>query len=205
MPLIRRKRFKIGLVLPFLVIALVFGWMFWHKYQTSHKIPPAPHIIRQPSGTRTAVLFFVADGNRLAREARELEPCSDTGDCIKDTLDALLSGPVGDYDEAIPESAMLNSVRIDGTTADVDLNQGFASDLPSGSSAEMLAVYSIVDTVCVNFPQISRVKLTVEGNASTVLEHLDLSKSLAPDFSLEQAPGQAQEITVPPLPKKRKP
>ena len=204
MPLIRRKRINIGLVLPFLVIALVFGWMFWHKYQASRQIPPAPHI-RQPSGTRTAVLFFVADGSRLAREARELEPCSETGVCIKDTLDALLSGSLGDYDEAIPESAVLNGVRIEGTTADVDLSQGFAADLPSGSSAEMLAVYSIVDTVCANFPQISRVKLTVEGNGSTVLGHLDLSRPLAPDFSLEQASGLAPETVAPPIPKKEKP
>jgi hypothetical protein len=204
MPLIRRKRINIGLVLPFLVIALVFGGMFWHKFQASRKIPPAPHI-RQPSGTRTAVLFFVADGSRLAREARELEPCSETGVCVKDTLDALLSGSLGDYDEAIPESAVLNGVRIEGATAVVDLGQGFAADLPSGSSAEMLAVYSIVDTVCANYPQISRVKLTVEGNGSTVLGHLDLSKPLAPDYSLEQAPVQAPEIEAPPIPKKGKP
>jgi hypothetical protein len=204
MPLIRHKRINIGLVLPFLLIALVFGGMFWHKYQTSRKIPPAPHV-RQPSGTRTAVLFFVADGSRLAREARELEPCSETGVCIKDTLDALLSGSLGDYDEAIPESAALNGVRIEGTTAVVDLSQGFATDLPSGSSAEMLAVYSLVDTICTNYPQISQVKLTVEGNGSTVLGHLDLSKPLAPDYSLEQAPGQAPETAAPPISKKGKP
>lgn len=203
MPLVRRKRINIGLVLPFLVIALVFGGMIWQKYQASRKVPPAPHI-RQPSGTRTAVLFFVADGNRLAREARELEPCSETGVCVKDTLYALLSGPLGDYDEAIPESAVLNGVHIEGTTAVVDLNRGFAADLPTGSSAEILAVYSLVDTICANYPQISRVKLTVEGNGSTVLGHLDLSEPLAPDYSLEQAPGLAPAIAAPPIPKKGK-
>jgi len=203
MPSIRRKRINIGLVLPFLVIALVFGGMLWQKYQASHKIPPAPQV-RQPSGSRTAVLFFVADGNRLAREARELEPCSETGACIKDTLDALLSGPLGDYDEAVPESTALNSVRLEGATAVVDLNRGFAADLPSGSSAEMLAVYSLVDTICVNYPQVSRVKLTVEGNGSTVLGHLDLSEPLAPDYSLEQAPGQAP-AAAPATPKKGTP
>ena len=203
MPLVRRKRINIGLVLPFLVIALVFGGMLWQKYQASRKIPPAPQI-RQPSGNRTAVLFFVADGIRLAREARELEPCSEIGVCVKDTLDALLSGPLGDYDEAIPESAVLNGVRIEGTTAVVDLNSGFAADLPSGSSAEMLAVYSLVDTICANYPQISRVKLTVEGNGSTVLGHLDLSIPMAPDYSLEQAPGLAPAIS-PSIPKKVKP
>ena len=204
MPLALSKRINIGLVLPFLVIALVFGGMLWQKYHASRRIPPAPQI-RQPSGTRTAVLFFVASSSRLAREARELEPCSETGDCVKDTLDALLSGPLGDYDEAVPASTVLNGVRIEGTTAVVDLGRGFAADLPSGSSAEVLAVYSIVDTICANYPQISRVKLTVEGNGSTVLGHLDLSEPLAPDYSLEQAPGPAPAIAPQPIPKKGKP
>jgi len=203
MPSIRRKRINIGLVLPFLVIALVFGGMLWQKYRTSRDIPPVPHT-KQPSGSRTAVLFFVADGSRLAREARELEPCSETGACIKETLDALLSGPLGDYEEALPEGTALNSVRLEGATAVVDLNRGFATDLPSGSSAEMMAVYSLVDTICVNHPQISRVKLTVEGNGATVLGHLDLSEPLAPDYSLERAPGQPP-AAAPSLPKKEKP
>lgn len=203
MPSIRRKRINIGLVLPFLVIALAFGGMLWQKYRTSHNIPPAPHI-KQPSGSRTAVLFFVADGNRLAREARELEPCDETEACIKDTLDALLSGPLGDYDEALPESAALNSVRLEGATAVVDLNREFVTDLPSGSSAEMLAVYSLVDTVCVNYPQVGWVKLTVEGNGSTVLGHLDLSEPLVPDYSLEEASGPAP-TAAPSTPKKGNP
>lgn len=203
MALVRRKRINIGLVLPFLVIALVFGGLIWQKYQASHKIPTAPQV-RQPSGNRTAVLFFVADGVRLAREARELEPCSEIGVCVKDTLDALLSGPLGDYEQAVPESATLNGVRIEGATAVVDLSSGFATDLPSGSSAEMLAAYSLVNTICANYPQINRVKLTVDGNDSTVLGHLDLSKPLAPDYSLEQAPAQAPAI-APPTPKKGKP
>ena len=203
MPSALRKRINIGLVLPFLVIALVFGGMLWQKYQASRKIPPAPQI-RQTSGNRTVVLFFVADGNRLAREARELEPCSEIGVCVKDTLDALLSGPLGDYEEAIPPSAVLNGVRIEGTTATVNLNSGFAAELPSGSSAEMLAVFSLVDTICANYPQISRVRLTVEGNAATMLGHLDLSKPLEPDYSLEQAQGPAPAVS-PPTPKKEKP
>ncbi|KAA0893333.1 GerMN domain-containing protein [Oryzomonas rubra] len=202
MPLVRRKRVNIGLVLPFLVIALAFGWMLWQKYQTSYRIPATPQT-KQHSGTRTVVLFFVADGNRLAREARELESCNEAGACIKNTLDALLSGPLGDYDVALPENTSLNSVRIEGGTAVVDLSREFAVDLPSGSSAEMLAVYSIVDTISANYPQISRVKLTVEGNSSTVLNHLDLSAPLAPDYSLEQASGQAPAV-APSTPKKGK-
>lgn len=201
MPTGGRKRINISLLIPFLVIALVFGVMIWQKYRASREIPPAPQV-RQPSTMRTAVLFFVADGTRLVREARELEPCSDTTACVKEDLDALFSGSLGGYDEALPEGAALVGVRVEGKTAVVDLNRSFADDLPAGSSAEMLAVYSIVDTVCANDPRIERVKLTVEGDAAATLRHLDLSEPLEPDYTLEKgaepsAEGRAAAPSIP--------
>ncbi len=190
----QRKRINISLLIPFLVIAVVFGTMIWQKYRDSRQMPVTPQV--QPSvGKRTAVLFFVADGVRLAREARELDPCEDAAACLSDVLEELLNGPVGEFDESLPEGTVVNLVRIDGDLAGVDLNRAFVDILPSGSSAEMLAVYSIVNTVTVNFPQITKVKLTVDGEQSPLLKHLDLSDPLTPDFSLEQTP-QADSATA---------
>ncbi len=186
---VRRKRSKMSLLVPFVIIALAFGGMLWNKYRASrmpNPTPTAPH----SSGKRTVVLFFVADGSRLAREARELDSCSDLTVCVKETLDELFYGPVGDLDEALPEGAAVNSVRIEGSTAVVDVNRAFVETMPSGSSAEMMAVYSIVDTVCLNFPRISRVRLTTDGGKTPSLEHLDLSDPLSADYTLE-APGKS--------------
>ena len=206
MPSGRRKRINISLLIPFLVIALVFGGLIWQKYRASREVPPEPHVL-QPSGERTGVLFFVADGTRLAREARELGPCKETTACVKGLLDELFSGPVGKLDEALPEGAGFNSVQVAGDTAVVDLNRNFADELPSGSSAEMLAVYSIVDTICANFPQIAKVKLTIEGEGEARLSHLDLSQPLDPDYSLEREPPapDAGTATPPPRPTKETP
>lgn len=206
MPSGRRKRINISLLIPFLVMALVFGLLIRQKYQASRAVPPVPHA-QQPSGARTAVLFFVDDANRLAREARELEPCSEATACVKSLLDALFNGPVGELDDALPEGAGFNTVRIAGDMVIVDLNRNFVTELPSGSSAEMLAVYSIVDTICANFPQIATVKLTVEGAGEAHLRHLDLSQPLDPDYSLEResaAPDTGKALP-PSLPKKETP
>lgn len=197
MPSVRRRRSKINLVIPFLVIALVFGGLIWQKYRASHQVPQKPHIV-QPSGARTAVLFFVADGTRLGREARELGPCDGTAACVKSLLDELFSGPVGEMDEALPEGAGFNGVQVAGDTAVIDLNRNFVDELPAGSSAEMLAVYSIVDTVCANFPQVTRVRLTIEGAGGARLSHLDLSEPLVPDYSLERGPAAAETEQPPP-------
>jgi len=202
----RRRRINISLLIPFFVMALVFALLIRQKYKASMEVPPKPQI-QQPSGTRTVVLFFVADGTRLAREAREIEPCSETGECIKSTLDELFSGPVGELEDALPEGARFTALQIKEDTAFIELNMNFAEELPSGSTAEMLAVYSIVDTICANFPQIAKVRLTIEGSKEARLKHLDLTDPLLPDYTLEHGslPATPANKSAAPGPNKVKP
>ena len=192
-----RKRINISLLIPFLVIALVFGATIWNKYRASRELPVVPQV-QQPVGKRTVVLFFVADGTCLAREARELDQCNDAVVCLKEVLEELVNGPVGEFDESLPDGTVINTVRVDGNLASVDLNKAFAEALPSGSSAEMLAVYSIVDTVTTNFPQIAKVKLSIDGDGKSVLRHLDLSDPLVPDYALELPPPRPSAKTAVP-------
>ncbi|MDA8414235.1 MAG: GerMN domain-containing protein [Desulfobacteraceae bacterium] len=204
MPPIRRRKIGISLLIPFAIVALVFGTLIWKKMQRSHEPHPVPQV-NQPAATRMGVLFFVADGTRLAREARELPLCADTETCVKAVLDELFNGPVGPLDEALPEGAALNSVRLEGDLAVVDVSKAFVTDLPVGSSAEMLAVYSIIDTVCFNYPQIAKVRITVEGAAAN-LNHLDLREPLPPDYSLERGETSTNNAVpaTPPAPAAKK-
>lgn len=187
MPVRRRKKITISILIPFLVFMLFFTIMIWQKYRSSHEIPVTPP---QPSseGKRSVALFFAADGTRLAREAREIDPCGDDNACLKSVLDELLNGPVGEFGETVPEGTAVDAVRIEGNQVTIEFNRTFIDAMPPGSSAEMLAVYSVVNTVAVNFPQIQKVKLNVDGNSGVILRHLDLSDPLSPDYSLEQSP-----------------
>ena len=202
---VRRRKISISLLIPFAIVALVFGALIWKKMQASQEPHPVPQV-NQEAATRKVVLFFVADGTRLAREARELPSCTDTEACVKELLDELFGGPLGDLDEALPEGAELTGVRLEGDLAVVDVSRAFATDLPAGSSAEMLAVYSIINSVCFNYPQITRVWITVEGNQKTVLKHLDLSDPLPPDYSLEHEATSTNSAApvAPPAPAAKK-
>lgn len=179
-----RKKMTVSILIPFVVCVVFFSIMIWQKYRSSREVtdstPPA-----QTDGRRIVTLYFAADGTHLARESRDIDPCGDDTSCLKDILDELLNGPVGEYTEVIPEGTAVESVRLEGTLATVDFNRSFSEMLVSGSSAEMLAVYSIVNTATANFPNIQMVKITVDGNSGVVLNHLDLSEPLAPDYSLE--------------------
>ena len=201
---IRRRKLNISLLVPFAIIALFFGALIWKKIQHSREPHPVPQV-SQPAEIRKGVLFFVEDGTWLGREARELPACTDDETCVKDLLTALFSGPLGDLEPALPESALLNGVRLEGDLAVVDVSKDFVSDLPVGSSAEMLAVYSIINTVCFNYPQITRVRITIEGAPAT-LNHLDLSEPLPPDYTLERgaASGDSALPKKPPAPAAQK-
>jgi spore germination protein GerM len=188
----RQKKISISIMIPFLVFFLFFSIMIGQKYRSSHEVPVTPPQ-QNAESFRSVTLFFAADGGRLAREAREIDPCDNDSACLKSVLDELLNGPVGEFAETVPEGSVVDSVQVEGNLATVEFNRTFSEAMLSGSSAEMLAVYSVVNTVAVNFPQIQKVKLNVDGNAESVLRHLDLSEPLLPDYSLEQSPASEPE------------
>lgn len=188
----RRKKITVSILVPFLAFILFFTIMIWQKYRSSHEIPvtPSPSSVE---GARTVTLFFAADGPRLAREAREIDGCVNDTDCLKSVLDELLNGPVGEFEETIPEGTAVTAVRSEGSLATVEFNKTFSDGMLSGSSAEMLAVYAVVNSITANFPHIQKVKIEVEGNKSVILRHLDISEPLLPDYSLEQPVSDSPE------------
>lgn len=186
MPTRQRKKISVSILIPFLVFVLFFSIMIWQKYRSSDDAPvvPAP---QSTTGKRSISLFFTAEGTRLARETRDVDMCEDDNACLKSVLDELVNGPVGGFEKAIPEGSVVTSALIEGDLATVEFNSAFSESMLSGSSAEMLAVYSVVNTVATNFPQIQKVKIDVDGDKEAVLKHLELSDPLAPDYSLEQS------------------
>lgn len=192
MPARRKKKITISILIPFLVFTLFFSIMIWQKYRSSQEVPVAPPQ-QNAKGYRSVTLFFAEDGTRLAREARVIGNCDDDSACLRSILHELLNGPVGELEGTLPDGTAVNAARIEGNQATIDFNRTFSDAMLSGSSAEMIAVYSVVNTVAVNFPQIQKVKLDVDGNSGAILHHLDLSDPLPPDYSLEKSPPSEPE------------
>jgi len=181
-----RKKININLLIPFVVFVLFFSIMFWQKYRDSREVLITPPKSDAES-IRSVTLFFSEDGTHLARETRGVEPCDNDTACLKSVLDELLNGSVGELAESVPEGVTVSSVKIEEDLATIVFNNLFSEAMPSGSSSEILAVYSVVNTVAVNFPQIKKVKIEVDGNKTGVLHHLDISDPLTPDYTLELA------------------
>jgi spore germination protein GerM len=67
----------------------------------------------------------------------------------------------------------------------VDLSKEIVEKPSSGMEAEMFAVFSLVNSITMNFPAIKRVQILVDGRvAETLGGHVDLSHPLMPDPTL---------------------
>ena len=180
-----RQRIGADIIVPFIILALVFGGLLWQKYHEAKKLPEAPPGKQGPAAVQKVILFFGDEESHLIREGREIETCDNRLQCLRSLLEELFSGPVGDLTATVPEWTAINDVRIEDNMVTVDLEKDFADALAPGSSAEMLAVYAIVNTICINLPDIHKVKINLDGNQKSLLRHLDLSDPLEPDYSLE--------------------
>ena len=175
------------LFIAFIVCAAVLGTLMLKKYEERHRQPVvAPH--PQQGGSLLVTLFFASpDGAELVREGREIGPCEDSAKCVEAVVVELINGPLGDLTPTLPAATSIHAVQVNGDLAQIDLGEEMIQGLPGGSNAEMTAVYSIVDSIAVNFPGIKQVKLLVGGKTVETLKgHLDLRGPLAPDFSLEK-------------------
>jgi hypothetical protein len=177
------------LVVAFLLGATVLGVLVGRRYQQSMTPPPPPPPVNQSlASKRIVALFFgtsAADG--LVREGREIDACDDQTTCIQAVLQELQNGPVGDYEATLPDSAPLPTVKVLGDMAVIDLSAELIAELPGGSAAELATVYSLVNSITVNFPQLRRVQLLLAGQKATTLKgHVDITEPLEQDLTMER-------------------
>lgn len=150
--------------------------------------PPAGEAARR---IRVRLYFEAPDRGALLPEEREVVYSSDLAAQLRTVVEELAKGSTtGLLPTLSPGTRVLEVfVRRDGV-AYVDLSGEAASGLPGGSQPELLAVYSVVNTVVTNFPATSRVQILVNDQAvASLAGHVDLSRPLAPDMTLLALPS----------------
>jgi hypothetical protein len=138
-----------------------------------------------PENQLRILLFFPsASGPYLVPEERIIFLTDTLTSQVKQAVSELIGGP---HTEGIlapfPPGTELEGVFLPGTGVAV-VNLGpQALSIPGGSDWEESALFSLVNTVARNFPEIHRVQLLVEGQeVRTLAGHLDTSRPLKPDM-----------------------
>ncbi len=142
----------------------------------------------------TSVRLYFADPREagLRAEERIIAHGEGPGAFGSALIEALIDGPNLDLAPTLPSGAAVKNYDIRNGVAYVDLNAATVSGLTGGSESELLAVYSIVNTVCLNLPEVEAVKILIEGESVATLKgHMDLRFAFKPDQTLiRQQRGQ---------------
>ena len=134
---------------------------------------------------RTIALFYESPDMLLVPERRDVPLPENPAGAVPAVVRELLKGPAN---EAVPrlfpaDAALRAAYFLPDGTVFVDLGgptltQGWST----GSHQELMAIYSLVQTIATNFPQTRRVRLLVNGvPAETLGGHVSLARSLAPN------------------------
>jgi hypothetical protein len=132
--------------------------------------------------TSTVHLYFGDRQNDyLTAETRVLTHAPGPAPLGRAIVAALLAGPRTNRVPTLPEETALRAFYLtDDGTAYVDLSEGASEMHPGGAQAELMSVYSVVDSLVLNIPEIQRVKILLAGSeVSSLAGHIDLRQPLA--------------------------
>jgi hypothetical protein len=143
---------------------------------------------------RTIHLYFESPQMLLTSETRDVQLPENPAGALPAVITELVKGSAN---QGVPHSLPADTVvrgayLLPDGIAIVDLGgptltQGWGT----GSHEELMAVYSVVQTVVANFPQARRVRLLINGEpAETLAGHVALDRSLGPMPSLVEAQGR---------------
>ncbi len=122
-------------------------------------------------------LYFADDQNVYLRsEQRSVPRPPDPAEFGRVIIESLIKGPRGELVRTIPEEASLKAFYIakDGASY-ADFTGAIRDRHPGGSSSELMTIYSIVNSLVMNIPEITTVKILIDGQESmTLAGHIDL-------------------------------
>jgi spore germination protein GerM len=152
---------------------------------------PAEDAHQEASRRINVRLYFEApDREGLLPEEREVAFSSDLARQLRTVVEELAKGSTTGLLPTLPAGTRVLEVFVQARgVAYVDLSSEASSGLPGGSRAELLTVYSVVNTIVTNFPAVSRVRIVVgDRPVDSLGGHVDISRPLPPDMTLVALP-----------------
>ncbi|MFL6293633.1 MAG: GerMN domain-containing protein [Thermoanaerobaculia bacterium] len=177
-----------GLVLGAALLLLVGGLTWWLLAGRSGQ--PGTKERAEEAGGPVApvqfILYFPANEGRLAGERRELQVTESPRDRSRKIVQGLLAGPKAqNLYRPFPQGVRLGSVLLVDDVLYLDMIwDGHPEPPSSGATEEIQRIYSVIDSICLNVPQVQRVVLLWNGFQRLTFGHLDLSQPMPADRSL---------------------
>ncbi len=179
-------------VLVFLLAALAFRFFKnsgRERIKKSEEIPQPAVAAEVPTvkSMRKVTLFFLREEDgQLVPEERDIVSALSTVREAEEVVAELIKGSKMGLVSSLPAETKLVQLFITKEgVAYVDFSEDLVEKHPSGSTAEISTVYSIVNSLAYNFKSIKKVFILVDGEERETLSgHISLDHPFLPDYSL---------------------
>jgi len=170
----------------FVVATVVTAIYVWRVQRRAAKVSVANAALQPVSppitGSAEHVVFYVADDAQgvLSRQDANVALPSEPAARVRELVRALLArySASGSSHTLPPGAEVDEAYLVKNNLAILDMNSAFADGHRSGILVEELTVLSLVETVAANNPQITAVKILVDGKErDTLAGHADLADS----------------------------
>ncbi len=184
---------KIFAVLCIVLITVVAGLIYFVHQHNENFVKTADResaysVQNNMALNESAVFLYFCDRKRpyLVAEERLLSRSEEPVLFGREIIEALIKGPQNGMMRTIPASTALNALYItNDKTAFVDFSQEIRESHPGGSQMEYLTVFSIINSLALNIPEIEKVKILIAGQEiETLAGHIDIRDSLPANMLL---------------------
>jgi spore germination protein GerM len=177
----------IGLVIVILGLAAI-----WYYFNYGGlPVPPVGSTHRGASlAPNQVMLYYTRDGRTLTGVVSELESGAlSPNDRARAIATRLIEGRDAAFLRSpIPPGTKLNAVFVTGNLVIINLSKEFVNNLRPNVDDEMLAVYSLVNSLLFNIEGVDGVQILVEGERLPTLRgHVDLESPLIANPALTRA------------------
>lgn len=161
------------------------GYLDQYQY-VFQQIDLLPTNTIRPASLDAALQVFVSeDGRSLTPRLYRLRRDMSADERDRIILDQLFSGPQGSERRIIPEGTNVRAFYRYGTTAYLDLTEQALEAGNTSARDERLTIYSMINSLVLNNPDINAVQILIEGKPiESLWGWLDCSSPLGADLSL---------------------
>ena len=199
----RRKHVKIGLIVLGVAFAVAFGFfvdivgriqsMVNDKETEENPFKPPTQPLYKPTDPPIHVkIFFPAVNGEplLSTEDQTIFESAEIANRAKQILQKLQEGPHADtMFPALPKDTKVQDLFVsEQGIAYIDFSNTISTNHPGGVLNELATIYSIVDSLAYNLPEIRQVKILIGGiEKETLAGHCLLLLPLDMDLSITNA------------------
>lgn len=178
------------------LVVIVLGLVFiWYLFQSGGPGTTGSNLAKLVERTGSlppnqVILYYTKDGKQLTGTVADLGTSGmSSTEKAKLIVTKLLEGrDTAFLKSTIPAGTKLKSVFIPNNIAVVDLSREFMSNLRGGVDSEILAIYSIVDSILTNIDSLDAVQILIDGEKMLTLHgQIDISTPLVMNAAITRA------------------